>query len=164
MHMPKITFPEPVQIAVIAVAAIVFVVVLILAIRRALRPKPSIPVDVSPPVTDPNTPPDATPPSDVKTPSLPGDAAPTVASVVERTAPVAPAPAAIQTSVVQVGRDGDSEFVMLSPHQLEKIAVVASAIDNQWESRKVLARMRASFAQKPLGLADIREERRKAGR
>ncbi len=167
--MPKIHLPEPVQITIIVVAAIVFLFVLAWYIRRALRPKPDIPVDVGPPVIDPNAPFSALGQGNTATAgSAATSAGQTVAStsvvsaVSERAGPTTPV--VCEVTEARVGHDGDTEFVKVWPSQLDQITIVASAIDNQWESRKVLAHMRNSFAQKPLGLADIRDMRRHAGR
>jgi len=162
MHLPA-----PAQTAIVIAAIVVFGIILVGSIARALRPRPPVEVPPAPPVVDPNALNEGLPTDGAATASEPASepasAAPAVSGVSERGTPETPAtPAPAVTA--QVGQDGDSEFVRLWPHQLAKITVVAQALDSQWLTRKMLAQMRRSFAQQPMGLASLQAERRKAGR
>ncbi len=145
----------------IVIGAVVIGVMILLAIRifRAVQKKPN-PVqskDLDSPTTDANsTPPPPGAPSILSPSSVAKRATETAQS---RSSDVA---STSQGTVVTV--DG-VEFVQLEPRHLRRLRIVAQALDNQWEGRRLLEVMRSSFNNgKPLGLADIRPMRYEAGR
>ena len=67
-----------------------------------------------------------------------------------------------KTRVIPSQKSGNVEFFALEPDDLQKVAVVAQALDNQWVSRALLQKMLNS--RKLEGLDDVANERRTAVR
>lgn len=158
-NLPTLTLSTPAQVVIEITTAIVVIVILAWSIVRAMRPRKHVDVPVGKPVVDPNTPADTTSALSSSQPQS------TMADVVERGALDTPTPAASVGSTPGTSRSVDGgEFIKLLPYQLDQIAVVAQALDNQWLSRGMVERMRRGFAHNPMGLADLKSERRSLGR